>query len=68
MLMPNLIYYCSFQLKEVEMVFLAILFIPTVLHHPEYTVADISAQRDRDSAAAPFLHLFKKHRLDGFIR
>ena len=26
MLMPNLIYYCSFQLKEVEMVFLAILF------------------------------------------
>ena len=27
MLMPNLIYYCSFQLKEVEMVFLAILFI-----------------------------------------
>ena len=27
MLMPNLIYYCSFQLKEVEMVFLATLFI-----------------------------------------
>ena len=27
MLMPNLIYYCSFQLKEVEMVFLAMLFI-----------------------------------------
>lgn len=27
MLMPNLIYYCSFQLKEVEMVFMAILFI-----------------------------------------
>ena len=27
MLMPNLIYYCSFQLKEVEMGFLAILFI-----------------------------------------
>ena len=26
-LMPNLIYYCSFQLKEIEMVFLAILFI-----------------------------------------
>ena len=26
-LMPNLIYYCSFQLKEVEMVFLAVLFI-----------------------------------------
>ena len=26
MLMPNLIYYCSLQLKEVEMVFLAILF------------------------------------------
>ena len=26
MLMPNLIYYCSFQLKEVEMVFLAVLF------------------------------------------
>lgn len=25
-LMPNLIYYCSFQLKEVEMVFLCILF------------------------------------------
>ena len=27
MLMPNLIYYCSMQLKEVEMVFLAMLFI-----------------------------------------
>ena len=27
MLMPNMIYYCSFQLKEVEMVFLAMLFI-----------------------------------------
>lgn len=27
MLMPNLMYYCSFQLKEVEMVFLAMLFI-----------------------------------------
>ena len=27
MLMPNLIYYCSFQLKEIEMIFLAILFI-----------------------------------------
>lgn len=27
MLMPNLIYYCSFQLKEVEMLFLAMLFI-----------------------------------------
>ena len=26
MLMPNLIYYCSFQLKEVEMLFLCILF------------------------------------------
>ena len=26
MLMPVLIYYCSFQLKEVEMVFLAVLF------------------------------------------
>ena len=26
-LMPNLIYYCSFQLKEVEMVFFAMLFI-----------------------------------------
>lgn len=26
MLMPNLMYYCSFQLKEVEMVFLCILF------------------------------------------
>lgn len=26
MLMPNLIYYCSFQLKEIEMVFLTILF------------------------------------------
>lgn len=26
MLMPTLIYYCSFQLKEVEMVFLAVLF------------------------------------------
>ncbi|MEE0922375.1 MAG: glycosyltransferase family 39 protein [Paludibacteraceae bacterium] len=26
MFMPNLIYYCSFQLKEVEMVFLCILF------------------------------------------
>ena len=27
MLMPNLIYYCSFQLKEIEMVFLSILFV-----------------------------------------
>ena len=27
MLMPNLIYYCSMQLKEVEMVFLTMLFI-----------------------------------------
>ena len=27
MLMPNLIYYCSFQLKEIEMVFLATLFV-----------------------------------------
>ena len=27
MLMPNLMYYCSFQLKEVEMVFLAMLFV-----------------------------------------
>jgi hypothetical protein len=27
LLMPNLIYYCSLQLKEVEMVFLTILFI-----------------------------------------
>ena len=27
LLMPNLIYYCSFQLKEIEMVFLAMLFI-----------------------------------------
>ena len=27
MLMPNLMYYCSFQLKEVEMVFLAMLFL-----------------------------------------
>ena len=26
MLMPNLIYYCAFQLKEVEMVFLCVLF------------------------------------------
>lgn len=26
MLMPNLIYYCSIQVKEVEMVFLAVLF------------------------------------------
>lgn len=26
MLMPNLIYYCSFQLKEIEMVFLCFLF------------------------------------------
>ena len=26
LLMPNLIYYCSFQLKEIEMVFLTILF------------------------------------------
>lgn len=26
MLMPNLIYYCGFQLKEVEMVFLCVLF------------------------------------------
>ena len=27
MLMPNLIYYCCFQLKEIEMVFLATLFV-----------------------------------------
>ena len=27
MMMPNLIYYCSFQLKEVEMVFLTMLFV-----------------------------------------
>lgn len=27
MLMPNLMYYCSFQLKEVEMVFLAMLYV-----------------------------------------
>lgn len=27
MLMPNLIYYCSFQLKEIEMVFLTMLFV-----------------------------------------
>lgn len=27
MLIPNLIYYCSFQLKEVEMVFLTMLFV-----------------------------------------
>ena len=27
MLMPNLMYYCSMQLKEVEMVFLAVLFL-----------------------------------------
>ena len=27
MLMPNLIYYCGFQLKEIEMVFLATLFV-----------------------------------------
>lgn len=27
MLMPNLMYYCSMQLKEIEMVFLAMLFI-----------------------------------------
>ena len=27
MLMPNLIYYCSMQLKEIEMVFLTMLFI-----------------------------------------
>lgn len=27
MLMPNLIYYCSFQLKEIEMVFLTILYV-----------------------------------------
>ena len=27
MLLPNLIYYCSLQLKEVEMVFLTILFV-----------------------------------------
>lgn len=31
-LMPNLIYYCSFQLKEVEMVFLALLFIERADH------------------------------------
>lgn len=27
MLMPNLIYYCAIQLKEIEMVFLAVLFV-----------------------------------------
>ena len=27
MLMPNLMYYCSMQLKEIEMVFLAMLFV-----------------------------------------
>ena len=32
MLMPNLIYYCSMQLKEVEMVFLAMLFIERADH------------------------------------
>ena len=32
LLMPNLIYYCSFQLKEVEMVFLAILFAERADH------------------------------------
>ncbi|MBR5574421.1 MAG: glycosyltransferase family 39 protein [Paludibacteraceae bacterium] len=31
-LMPNIIYYCSFQLKEVEMVFLAVLFIERADH------------------------------------
>ena len=30
MLLPNLIYYCSFQLKEIEMVFLAMLFVERV--------------------------------------
>ena len=30
MLMPNLIYYCSFQLKEIEMLFLAMLFVERV--------------------------------------
>lgn len=38
MLMPNLIYYCSMQLKEVEMVFLAMLFIER---------ADLLLRRDR---------------------
>lgn len=32
MLMPNLIYYCSFQLKEVEMVFLCVLFVERADH------------------------------------
>ena len=32
MLMPNLMYYCSLQLKEVEMVFLAMLFIERADH------------------------------------
>lgn len=31
-LMPTLIYYCSFQLKEIEMVFLGILFIERADH------------------------------------
>ena len=32
MLMPNLIYYCGFQLKEVEMLFLCILFTERADH------------------------------------
>lgn len=32
MLMPNLIYYCSFQLKEIEMVFLTVLFTERADH------------------------------------
>lgn len=32
MLMPNLIYYCAFQLKEVEMVFMCILFAERADH------------------------------------
>lgn len=32
MLMPNLIYYCGFQLKEIEMVFLCILFTERADH------------------------------------
>ena len=46
MLMPNLIYYCSFQLKEIEMVFLAMLFVERadwLLRQPKHTAVQTVA-------------------------
>lgn len=44
MLMPNLIYYCGLHLKEVEMVFLEILFVErvdSILREKSYKLIDI---------------------------